>query len=81
MESTAGDELDFTRPPVQAEQEPDLSLRTITEGVPDTVAIDAQVPDVRVRTEERFADLDLSTISHVAIQLEIQPNMKCILVS
>ena len=45
-------------------------------GVPDAAAIDAQVQDVRVTTEERFANFDPSTISYVVIQSEIHPDMK-----
>jgi hypothetical protein len=46
----------------------ETSLRTITMGVSDTEAIDAEVPDVQATTEEKFRDFDKDPVTHVVIQ-------------
>lgn len=62
MDTTA----DTTEPSTTPAEE--LALRTITDGVPDHVAIEASVPEVRVMTEERSGDFDKDHVSHVVIQ-------------
>jgi uncharacterized protein (UPF0210 family) len=57
---------DATKSSTTQAEEP--SLRTITIGVPDHAAIDASVPEVRATIEERFADFDKNSVSHVVIQ-------------
>ncbi|KAL2145794.1 hypothetical protein VTI28DRAFT_6293 [Corynascus sepedonium] len=49
----------------------DPSLRTIILGVPEDIAIDAPVPEVRATAEERFKDFDINSITHVVIQVTV----------
>lgn len=58
------EEFDSWKPP--PEENPDPSLRTV--GTNGEGPVDAPVPELRVTTEARFADLDKSPVSHVVIQ-------------
>jgi hypothetical protein len=62
MDTTA----DTTKPSTIPGEEP--ALRTVTRGVPDPIAIEAPVPQIRVMTEERPGDFDKGHVSHVVIQ-------------
>ncbi|POR33799.1 Uncharacterized protein TPAR_05991 [Tolypocladium paradoxum] len=45
-------------------------LRTLTQGVPDNMKIDAPIPEARAVTEDRLKDFDLGNVSHVVVQQE-----------
>ncbi|KAK4245589.1 hypothetical protein C7999DRAFT_34076 [Corynascus novoguineensis] len=68
METTT-EATDSQKPEAFGEQE--ISLRALRKGLPDDTVIDAQVPEVRATTQDRFTNFDLFTISHVVIQVSI----------
>lgn len=57
---------DTTKPSTTPADEP--ALRTITQELPDHLAIEASVPEVRVTTEGRSEDFDKGNVSHFVIQ-------------